>query len=63
MSGWPGPPPRGPWEGLLRAAWAVLALSIALHVAWSLLRPLLPILGLGASLAVLVRWWAIRRWY
>lgn len=64
MSGWPGPPrPRTPWDGLLGAAWAVLALAIALHVAWSLLRPLLPVIGLGVGLGVIARWWAIRRWY
>ena len=48
---------------LVRLAVGVLAVAVALHFAWLLIRPLLPFLAGGAvlvGLIVLVRWWRDR---
>ena len=49
--------------GLYRILWMILATAIALHVAWLLIRPVLPFLiaviaAIGA--VQLVRWWRDR---
>jgi hypothetical protein len=45
---------------LIRFAVGVLAVAIALNVAWCLLRPLLPVLLALVVLIAAIRWWQSR---